>query len=361
MRTYRQITWVFLGTSLAALLLLAVVNVATSKAVRDGTRSWWDPGVAFNADKFATLASWVLFPAGISIDPDNAVVGRSGWAFLGDAYRSSISAVREPATRAQRREAATIGDGVIAWRDWLAARGAPRFWVLVAPDKDDVYPDYLPGWVRPAAGNAQDVVRAAMDPQVLIDGGAVLRAERSKQTQLLFKVTDTHWSNLGAWLATKSFFERAASSDASLRLPRDVVVGPSEPSPGGDLARFLYLGDILADEAQQVSLAGIQAPETQRTEYDAPGAVPVAGQQPPFLFRTAGALNERRVLWLRDSFGAAMAPYMHAAFSDVLEFHSINQPKAIAALVEQFEPELVLVTVVDRGAGLPIFLAGPPS
>lgn len=361
MRTYRQISLAFLGAPLAALMLLALFNVATSKAVRDGTKSWWDPTVAFSADRFATLASWILFPAGISIDPGKAVVGRDGWPFLGDAHSWSVSAVREPATPAQRLEAIKVGEGVIAWRDWLAARGAGGFWVLVAPDKDDVYPDYLPDWVQHAAGHAQDTVRAAMDTQILIDAGPILRAERPLQTQLLFKVTDTHWSNLGAWLATKAFFERAKSADASLRLPMEIEMGASVPTPGGDLARFLHLEDILADEIQPVSRAGAPAPETLQTQYDGLGVMPAYAQLPPLLFHTTNAPNKRRVLWLRDSFGEAMAPHMRAVFSDVLEFHSMNGAEAVAALVELFKPDIVLITVVDRGAALPIFFEGPPG
>ena len=70
-----------------------------------------------------------------------------------------------------------------------------------------------------------------------------------------------------------------------------------------------------------------------------------------------------RVLWLRDSFGAALEPWMAATFSDTLQMHwreALQSPDVLAALVEQWKPDYVFVTVVERDARVVAFTRGPP-
>jgi alginate O-acetyltransferase complex protein AlgJ len=365
MRSYRPIVWIFLAGQFLVLALLALLNVATSPEVQSGTRQWWDASAAFTADRLASTASRVLFHAGISIDPGSTVIGRDGWLFLGDNFSSSISAVRSKATRRQTEAATEIGVGAAAWRDWLAARDVNLFWVLIAPDKDDIYPDYLPKWLRPVSGNRQAAIRAAIDPAVLIDGVRLLRRERPLQPELLFRVTDTHWSNLGAWLATDAFFDRAAAADPTLRFPEGITIGEPSPTPGADLARFIRLADVLTDTSQQIVPVGSAAPQMEQVDYNA--TVPVTGipialrDGKAVLTRTANALNERRVFWVRDSFGTVMASFVYGAFSEVLEFHALSDPARVPDLIARFKPEIVLVTVSDRQSGLSLFRAGPPQ
>ena len=358
MRSYRQITWMFLGGGLLLLLLLAAFNVATSRFVREGTKSWWDPGVAFSADSLTALASRALYPLGISIDPSSTVIGKDGWLFLGDRYNASVSIVRRTATRAQRRNALKVGEAITSWRDWLSANGVTNFWVMVAPDKDDVYPGKLPDWVKPVAGNAQDAIRHAIDPTILIDAALALNEQRSVRPDLLFRMTDTHWSNWGAWLATDAFFKRAAAADDTLTFPKEVTSVTSFPTPGSDLANFLRLQDVLTDEFQQVMPVDMPPPQLEQTTFDAPGVVPAPGQYPPKLTHNAAALNHRRLLWLHDSFGEGMAPYVRGA---LVEFHIENGAVAVGKLVEQFKPQMVLVTVVDRQTVAPLLSGGPPG
>ncbi|OJX52609.1 MAG: hypothetical protein BGO81_17160 [Devosia sp. 66-22] len=360
MRSYRTISFVFLGGPLAVLVLLALANLATSGAVRDGSRSWWDPGVAFSADGLASLLSRALYPAGISIDPGGAVIGRDGWLFLGDRYEGGVTAVRVAPTRAQSRAVERVAEGALAWRDWLKQQGVGQFWILVAPDKDDVYPDYLPAWVGRVPGNRQDAMRSAFDSSILIDAGQALRTERLVQSELLFRRTDTHWSNLGAWFAADAFFRRSSAADPGLQFPTAMELGQSWPTPGSDLAQFLRLEGVLVDEHQHVTPIGAPVPQTQQVEYDI-GDVVLPSRQKPQLMTTPNALNQRRVLWLHDSFGWAMAPYMHAAFTEVLDVHVLSRADVVGELVNRFKPDIVLISVVDRQADLRWLRSGPPD
>jgi len=72
-------------------------------------------------------------------------------------------------------------------------------------------------------------------------------------------------------------------------------------------------------------------------------------------------LNGKKVLWLRDSFGTAMAPFMAATFSETLQIHYETADTALLArLVETFKPDYVFVTVVERAARRKRFGSVPP-
>jgi hypothetical protein len=65
--------------------------------------------------------------------------------------------------------------------------------------------------------------------------------------------------------------------------------------------------------------------------------------------KTPGALNDKKVLWLHDSFGNAMRPFMRATFSEILHIHpDLMPPDKLSAIVESYKPNYVIVTAVER-------------
>jgi len=71
----------------------------------------------------------------------------------------------------------------------------------------------------------------------------------------------------------------------------------------------------------------------------------------PLLVRSKHALNHRKVLWLRDSFGTALSPFMAATFTETLQIHyAALEPETLAGLVETYRPDYVFLTVVERDA-----------
>jgi hypothetical protein len=70
------------------------------------------------------------------------------------------------------------------------------------------------------------------------------------------------------------------------------------------------------------------------------------------LIQTPKALNNKRVLWLSDSFGSALAPYLTATFTQVLKQHwkSLAGTEDLKALVKDWKPDYVFVTVVERAS-----------
>jgi hypothetical protein len=107
--------------------------------------------------------------------------------------------------------------------------------------------------------------------------------------------------------------------------------------------------------------------ETEQYDFET-GHLTFSGGNPniglpkfPLLVKSKHALNQKRVLWLRDSFGTAMAPFMAATFSETLSLHyAKTTPALFARLVDTYKPDYVFITVVERGARGGWFTNLPP-
>ena len=141
-----------------------------------------------------------------------------------------------------------------------------------------------------------------------------------------------------------------------------------ESRAGGDLAGFLRLTASLADSEPKINALNLPVETIQFDFYTKKilhqgGNPPVGSPTEPLLVVSKRALNEKKVLWLRDSFGTAMSPLMAATFSDVVQLHwgeALKPSGKFVQLVEEWKPDYVFFTVVERGARDPIFTAHPP-
>src|SRR5690606_31041555 len=140
-----------------------------------------------------------------------------------------------------------------------------------------------------------------------------------------------------------------------------------DPRAGGDLANFLRISDRLADEEPIMALTEL-AIQTSRSDFlsgaqvEEGGNPEIASPKSPLRVRSESALNQTRVLWLRDSFGTSMAPWMAATFSDVLQLHwdeALKPDGRLAELIDEWKPHYVFVTVVERASRSERFMRAP--
>ncbi len=360
---------VFFAVAVAILAIVPAINLLSAKD-RQAIR-WKDPKFFFNVDALSALASRALLPLGISTDPKQVIVGRDDWLYLGDEYQFTLSTDRRPATAEDTEIAKRIAEATAAWDAYCAARGVRLFRIMVAPNKGSVYPERMPDWARPASPNGTDALFAVTGRPRWIDLRPPLIAERRKQPVAIYYETDTHWNHFGAALAFRAFAREVAGDAPELRWPdeKTYAISRVDPRIGGDLARFLRIPNVFDDE-EPITNAFFLPVQTTQYDYDTGKVVLKGGNPPvdsplrPLLVRAEGALNRAKVLWLRDSFGQAMSPLMAATFSDVIQLHwdeALKPDLRLARLVEDWKPDYVFVTVIERSSRDPKWTVPPPS
>lgn len=324
----------------------------------------------YNMDFMSRWVASLLYPLGISTDPEQVIIGKNDWLYLGDRHNLTLSNDKRVATEADLDIGRKIGSATKAWDAYLAGKGVKIFRIMVGPNKGSIYPEHMPLWAKPVSPNPTDALFSEAGEDILIDLREPLLAAKKTHLAALYYKTDTHWNAFGAGVAFQAFAKQVGKSAPELQWPSEKIYEhiKTVPRNGGDLANFLRLTENIPDDEQKINSESLPVEITQvdfatKKIISKGGNPPIGAPQKPLLVKSVGALNNKRVLWLRDSFGGAMSPLMAATFSETLQLHwglIIGQGGKLSKLVDEFKPDYVFVTVVERAARSPAFSIYPP-
>ncbi|HHK4089725.1 TPA: hypothetical protein ACQSSK_002213 [Pseudomonas aeruginosa] len=361
----------FIFISIAVLGIAPAVNIeqaiSSNKPLPETIGGWKD--LSYNMDFTLPYIGMTFYKLGISISPEKVIIGRDGWMFLGDFFENSVTAKRVGVTDSDTAKTDIIKNVSNGWREWFSSNGVRGYYVLIGPDKSTIYPENLPDWAAPSGTSiAQHIYRKS--PDIFVYPKNELINIKSRSTAPLYYKTDTHWNTLGAWVSFYALAKRIKSNSPDISIPE-------EPKPeaviirkrgGGDLSAFQRIRPYITDAEVDLSDSSIRKIHVSQIDFESMEKVysgdnfQVTAPVKPLLVRSEGALNNKRVLWLRDSFGSAISPFMAATFSETLQLHhQRSSPKVIADLVDRYRPDIVIVTIVERNTRIGILVSPSPK
>ena len=284
----------------------------------------------------STLIHWhsVLMLDVLGISPrSDVVLGKAGWLFLGtnralDAYRC-IFAYTEPGVAADVQK-------FLGQDKYLADRHI-RHLNVWAPLKHNVYPEFLPAWIRKSGGPCRfDQLASASKKAHAAFSDLRPAMQLAKADGLAYHKTDTHWNPRGAYYGYRQIAEEVRQWFPDFRvIPRETVQFPEVPQLGGDLARMLdlmqrYAGPTvfarMPQHCHRVPPSVTRAKGIKLEAFDCPDGGP-------------------RVLMLHDSYGNALIPFMAESSGHLLaaEFAGFDQ-----AMIDAEKPDIVIEVAVER-------------
>ena len=366
----------FFGIALALFMTMPAINLS-EPLMRERAlkmiKEWDGSGLvklAFQGDKLESWLSAFLWQTGISINPDQVLIGYDGWLHLGDENSRTISVTRGAATKWREKRSKEIARSLLNWDRWLQAQGVQSMTFMLSPDKATVYRETLPHWVRTSTGDTIASVGRDASPLVL-DLRHALQAIASTSEHQLYYKTDTHWNSLGAAHAFALLGERLQGMDPALHWPIEapIVVENKRNISGGDLSNLLRISNEIKDTAIRVRIEHSGRFTTNVTDFETKEVLlknTLAAIDFPHKTvhtHTPQALNSRRVLWMRDSFGIALTPMMAATFEETVQVHwrrgMTENARIFQQLVKEWKPDLVVFTVVERDVLATQLLAAP--
>jgi hypothetical protein len=273
------------------------------------------------------------------------ILGRHGWLFFNDVPLDCDQAIR-PFTPDQL---ATWQHLLEARRDWLAERDI-RFLFVIAPDKQTIYPECLPRTLtaRHVEGlrlnQLLEHLRQHSDVAVVDLRDPLLEA---KQRERIYHQTDSHWNDRGAFIASQTLAAALSPWFAGMQ-PLSRTAFQEETQMGvGDCAFLLNMPDRIHED--EWHLRPRQAPRTRVIEPCTPGPL-----QPTEARVVVEQDNPRlpQALVFRDSFGAAMIPFLAANFRRSVYVWQ-DYPTFDRDLVIQEHPDVVVQEMVERKLAYP--------
>lgn len=267
--------------------------------------------------------------------------GKDDWLFLGNAFDNNVAKLK----RAVEPDDAQVQGTKAALARVAEAAQQHRTPVVlvVGPDKSTIYPEFLPDAITPAPVRYSAVFVDALRtvPHLLVHDPAPELLALKATEGILYRRTDTHWNNKGAFLVFAGLARR-------LDLPVPAVDFRHGATRAGDLLRLSNLKNFPLRPDDHWEVVWKQQPAwTEQTVQDddrtGPGNAVVV--------RNGKPLSDKVVWVVGDSFVGALKQYFNATFREVRylghwERRLRTLPQELARAGQK--PDLIVVVRVER-------------
>ncbi len=266
-----------------------------------------------------------------TLDSSDVLLGKEDWLFLKDVSDSKSLSDYQGLTAYSEEEQASFVKAVENLQGVLAAQGTELV-ILFAPAKEGIYSEFMPDYI-PVVGEQTkvdslvDTLAQNTDVPIVYPKDRLIEA--AKDVPVYYKY-DTHWNNVGAYIAADEVFTVLGFKHTST-LP-EISVDDSV-SPPQDLANvsayYNYTDDDRYYEVETaVATIDYMSDNGYVTHYRGEG--------------------EGDLLFVRDSFGEMLAPYLAAPFEKSVSIHG-NALDVETLSVELPRPaDYVVVEVAER-------------
>ena len=243
---------------------------------------------------------------------NKAVPGEAGWLFTGEEQMVDHFLGLARFTPAQLQ----------AWqallekrRNWLAQRGI-KYLFVIPPDKQTIYPEFLPAWLRNAAPTNRETkldqflqfMKEHSTVAILDLRPPLIAAKTSAPTYLK---NDTHWNLFGGFVACQAVIKTLTEQFPELPpLRTEDYRWSNAPATGGDLARIV--GSAEPEQNFFTFRPDPSLPALQTQEN--PAFKSNWGIKTVFTVDNPSAAVRRKVVVFHDSFGEAWRPFLAQSF-----------------------------------------------
>lgn len=338
-------------------------RLAENRALREFP-SW--PRTAEALDKFPSqfeaayndrfgLRSWLVqgharaIYHGLGTSPSPKVVlGRDGWLYFADSLREhqGFSDLPEKTIERWLREFSIK-------QKYLAARGI-KYLIVIPPNKEAIYPNYLPSRFQPVRKNLyvkQLLARVPPD-----SGLEILDLRKSlweaKPLGNLYYKTDTHWNTLGAFCAASAVVERLQKWFPQLHpfTPPSESLQLEEPF-SGDLAKMAGLEDLVKEKISMVPNLHTEA-EKARMIFPSEKLRSLLAETPAAR-EPSSPQTALKIFVTGDSFSIFLSYYLAPYFQRTVAVRPLTPYPAgfqrlIPEILDAEKPDIYIEEILDR-------------
>lgn len=278
------------------------------------------------------------------------MAGKDHWLFLAQDGSRNILEDARSSDPLPETSVDAVARELERRREWLAARGI-RYLVVVAPNKNTVYPEKLPDALRPTdpEGHLAQFVRYIKDYTKVDIVDVTPALEEHKKREQVFYVTDSHWNAHGAFAAYREIMRHIVKDFPQIKpLTREQFQVEQFNWLPGDLANMMGLSDHLKEDRIMF---------VNKEWYKARG-VSYLGPNNPHYFEepqrsVTGNPELPRAIVFHDSFWWELLPFLAESFDEGLyvwlrpqtdlEFRFFD-----AELIEKEKPDIVIDEYTER-------------
>ncbi len=275
--------------------------------------------------------------------PDKVIFGKGDWLFL---VKNELSEYR--GTNLFSKDTIDIiTKELLKRKDYLKTKNS-KLYIVVAPTKYSVYPEYVPDYVDVINKTSRtDQIITALQKSGI--NTLDLRPEliNAKKHGIIYYKTDNHWNNMGAFYAYKAIIKRLKEDFNTVPLLSiDDFEIEKKDIKGKNNAKLLGIADNIAD----ISYDFIQK-EPSKARVVAKVGYPIPKF---FAYKWAYEMDYETgtdslpdILFIRDSFGDAIIPFMNQSFDRSVFIFDKWSYKSNKHIVDNENPDIVVYMILE--------------
>lgn len=260
-----------------------------------------------------------LYKLYISAKPGLVVLGKDNWLFLGNYYAQTIDQYtgKNLPTTSEMAAMANCFKKISE----IAEKHKVPYLIVVAPDKQDIYPEFLPNYiVKSNKKNRLDLLTELMNKNNInfLDLRKSLLFKKpflEKQFGFIYFQGDSHWNLVGAYAGYEEI-AHYVENKYHLEINQNKISFTPSSTTETDLARFLQLSNVTSNS--------------------------------PAVSLNSPAKKSGRALLIGDSFGDAINLYLSENFSDVLTVANNSKKDRLDEILNNYHPDLFIFVIIER-------------
>lgn len=319
----------------------------------DGLNSWVNDNFAFRTQMIQYYSTF-LYLGGVSANQQKIIVGKNDFLFLGNSFNEVMDQVTGK-IRFDEKQLTKWKSSFQLRSKYLDLLGIP-FYAAMVPKKHTVYPEYLPDYIIPAKENVFDQIMNSGPGFDLLHLKDTLIASKAYWGDLLYNKTDSHWSEIGAYIGYLKIINhlKTDSNDlAPLQLTKENFV--VNPHPGGQNKIILNLLVDMHDYDVNIIKPDKWNNQIVKTNYEG-DTIPSNPFDYVYYHEKVIVHNSEKkytLLVFEDSFSVRLSAFLNQSFGKIIYCHySEPEAKEFTRLVERFKPDLVLYEFGEQSLAL---------
>lgn len=290
------------------------------------------------------ISKYVKLQKKLKIDAGQYFYGQDGWIFYDSIKANNGNTLVDYYAEVyfDDEELEKMAQGINMAYDFYAKRGI-KYVIFVAPNKEGLYSEYMPSHLQ--GDRVSDKSRMDLAVEYLqkhtdvnvINFREVLTASKHKYGVNLYYPGDSHWNEVGAYVAFEKLSE-TLSLDGIRGIPRKPLRKEMIGLKGFYSSDLNRLG---GDEDISYSVDFLSGKE---------GKAVVSLDNRFFeVWENPKAPVKKTVLMIRDSFGLALMPYLDKTFAkNVFAHNRYNKRHELDRLVDEYKPDIMIEEMVER-------------
>lgn len=230
-------------------------------------------------------------------------------------------------------------------RKEIFAKQGTRYFMIIAPDKQSIYPEYLPEYILRLNQNSEyDQIADYLyknSMYINIDVKKELLKEKQKGHLVYYK-SDTHWNNYAAFIAYQQIMKKLNVYYPELKPMSLTDFDIIEEQYSGDISKIIGMQEYFEEKIDKL------VPKKNRKanikNVKSINGVVTRGS----LLSECNSCGNITMVFIRDSQAIPLIPLVAEHFSRVIYIGKSENPKIIHAIIKNEKPDIVLHEAVER-------------